>query len=75
MKLNIKKNFIKGALFVAAIAFLPIVSFAQPDPPGPDPDEPLPIDGGVSLLVAAGVGYGAKKLHDAKKRKQENKEA
>ncbi len=71
MKLNINKNFIKGALFVAAIAFLPIVGVAQP----PDPDEPLPIDGGVSLLVAAGVGYGAKKLHDAKKRKQENKEA
>jgi hypothetical protein len=28
---------------------------------GGDPDS-APIDGGLSLLVAAGVGYGAKKL-------------
>lgn len=75
MKLNINKKIIKGALFVAAIVFLPILSVAQPPDPGQDPDEPLPIDGGVSLLVAAGVGYGAKKLRDAKKRKQENSEA
>jgi hypothetical protein len=28
----------------------------------------LPIDGGISLLVAAGVGYGAKKLYQNKKK-------
>ncbi len=27
----------------------------------------VPIDGGVSLLVAAGVGYGVKKLYHKKK--------
>lgn len=35
-----------------------------------DPDAVVPIDGGASLLVAAGVAYGLKKIHD--KRKQNN---
>jgi hypothetical protein len=26
----------------------------------------VPIDGGLSLLIAAGVGYGAKKMRDKK---------
>jgi len=30
-----------------------------------DPDN-VPIDGGISLLVAAGVGYGAKKMKERK---------
>lgn len=29
----------------------------------------VPIDGGLSLLVAAGVGYGAKKIRDKRKAK------
>ncbi len=35
-------------------------------PGGTDPD--VPIDGGLSLLVAAGVGYGAKKLKERRKK-------
>ena len=27
-----------------------------------------PIDGGISLLVAAGIGYGVKKVKDARKK-------
>lgn len=34
-----------------------------------DPD--VPIDGGLSLLLAAGVGYGVKKVRDSRKKKQE----
>jgi hypothetical protein len=34
---------------------------AQPDPEG-DPD--LPIDGGLGVLIAVGVGYGLKKMRD-----------
>lgn len=30
--------------------------------------EDVPFDGGVSLLVAAGIGYGLKKVHDSKKK-------
>jgi hypothetical protein len=42
----------------------PILVNAQPDP-GSDPD--APIDGGIGILLAAGVGYGIKKYHDYKK--------
>ncbi len=41
---------------------------AQTDP-GSDPDS-APIDGGLSLLIAGGVGYGVKKIRE--KRKQES---
>ena len=41
---------------------------------GPDdfPGDPgaVPIDGGLSLLVAAGVGYGARKLRGKRKEKK-----
>lgn len=30
----------------------------------------VPLDGGISLLVAAGVGYGAKKMAENKKKNQ-----
>lgn len=40
-------------------------------PGGSDPDA-APIDGGLSLLIAAGVGYGVKKIRD--ERKKINKE-
>jgi hypothetical protein len=41
---------------------------ATPLPPGPSI---VPIDGGVSLLVAACAGYGAKKIYDARKNKND----
>ena len=41
--------------------------FAQPGDPGDDPD--IPIDGGISLLIAAGALYGSKKIYDARKKK------
>lgn len=41
----------------------------DPGDPGCDPLDPFcPIDGGLSLLIAAAVGVGAKKAYDAKKR-------
>ncbi len=45
--------------------------FAQSGGPVPDPTntENVPIDGGISLIAAAGIAYGAKKLHDARKKK------
>lgn len=38
---------------------------AQGDP-GDDPD--APIDGGVGVLVAAGIGYGIKKVKDKRRK-------
>jgi hypothetical protein len=31
-----------------------------------NPNNPVPLDGGISLLVAAGALYGAKKLKDSR---------
>lgn len=43
-----------------------------PEPGGDCVDNPaVPIDGGASLLIAAGVAYGLKKAYD--KRKQDKK--
>ena len=39
-------------------------AFAQPDPP----EDPIPVDGGISILLGAGVAYGIKKIHDARKK-------
>lgn len=50
----------------------PLAVWAQPDPPGDDPG--VPIDGGLSILLAAGVGYGAKKINDNRKKIKEIKQ-
>ena len=58
-------------LLVIAFSLLPFISIAQgPDPctgPGGNPAD-CPIDGGISLLLAAGVGYGVKRYRDARKK-------
>jgi len=61
------KQIIKSAFIFSAILFVAITAVqAQIGDAGGDVD--LPIDGGLSLLVAAGVGYRVKKL----KEKQES---
>ena len=42
------------------VLVFPAISHAQPG--FDDEVSDVPVDGGLSLLVAAGVGYGAKKL-------------
>ncbi|MFY7899509.1 MAG: PID-CTERM protein-sorting domain-containing protein [Chitinophagaceae bacterium] len=42
------------------------MSIAQEPSFGDDVSD-VPVDGGLSLLVAAGVGYGAKKLKEKRK--------
>lgn len=55
------------ALLTFLFFFIPAIIFAQE---GGDP-EFVPIDGGLSILIAAGVGYGVKKALQ-NKRRQEN---
>ena len=63
---------IKKLQVVAILAFictlLPFFAMAQVDP-GCGPD--CPIDGGLSLLLAAGAGYGIKKYRDGRKKGKE----
>ena len=43
-----------------------------PGGPGPDPDPGIPFDGGISLVVIAGIAYAAKKGLDKKKKELGN---
>ena len=59
------------ALYLAILSMvlctvIPAIVHAQPGF-GDDVSD-VPLDGGLSLLVAAGVGYGAKKIRDKRKR-------
>jgi hypothetical protein len=62
---------------VTMLAGLIITAIAYSQPPTGDDDdvadvaEMVPLDGGLSILLAAGVTYGLKKMHDSKKREQE----
>jgi hypothetical protein len=60
MKLNIKSILNIQTVILLIVLFSPILLNAQPSDPGDDPD--VPIDGGLSFLLAAGVGYGIKEL-------------
>lgn len=40
--------------------------------PDNNPDVPVPLDGGTSILIAAGVAYGIKKYRDGKKQSNHN---
>ena len=67
MKRYSKRLIIISILFVALNIIPDILRAQDPGDPGGDPD--APIDGGISVLVAAGVGYGIKKLREKRKSK------
>jgi hypothetical protein len=61
--------------FLFLFLLLTIVSSAGVPPPPPPGTGPscwpppcIPIDGGITLLMAAGAAYGAKKIYSKKKR-------
>jgi len=64
------------AIAITAFIMLSISNLQAQPTPGGDPtggtDQPIgaagaPIDGGLSVLLAAGVAFGAKKLYNKKK--------
>ena len=58
---QIQKLFTIQTLLIMVILLMPAIVHAQDGTPG-DPD--APIDGGLSLLIAGGVGYGIKKIKE-----------
>lgn len=59
----------KSLLFASctfAIVLLAVVAYAQPVPP--NSPSSVPIDGGLSLLLAAGAGLGLKKAWNKQKK-------
>jgi hypothetical protein len=57
-----------GIMIISTL--LPFFAMAQDPGCGPD----CPIDGGLSVLLAAGVGYGVKKYRDGRKKEKEQLE-
>lgn len=59
-----------GIVIIAGLAgSLTTNAQGNPGDPGCDPLDPAcPIDGGLSLLIAAGIGIGAKKAYNARKK-------
>ena len=51
-------------LMLIAVTILPFFAMAQDPGGGPD----VPIDGGLSLLLAAGAAYGVKKYRQGRKK-------
>ena len=70
MKKTSKHIFLAGALILLAT----VIQAAPSSPPGGGMSPPcwpppcLPIDGGISFLIAAAAVYGGKKLYDHQKK-------
>lgn len=67
----------KFYIVLAGALFCSLTLFSQvPPPPGGGGDDPfnnsIPIDGGASILAAAGVAYGVKKYRDYRKGSEED---
>lgn len=67
---NLKRTIIFTAVLLTVNCILPTGILAQ----GPGFDEdvddvPVPFDGGVTLVAAAAVGYGIKKIRERKNNK------
>ncbi len=61
-------------IFLLFVMLLPQAGFCGPGDPGCDPLDPAcPIDGGLSLLIAAGVGLAARKAFIAAKTMEQGK--
>jgi hypothetical protein len=73
------KQSIRMLIMVFALSLVSAGAFAdefEPGLPGGSLEiDEAPIDGGLSLLVAAGVGYGAKKVKDMRKKNKETENA
>ncbi len=54
---------------VAVILVIALFSVDLLYAPPPRPDPNIPVDGGITWLIAAGAAYGAKKTWDFRKKK------
>lgn len=52
----------------AALLFLALASQAQPGSGGPTPTTGVPIDGGISVLVASGAAYAVRRLRQRRRK-------
>ena len=58
----IRKIIFLMSIFITLAVFSPMTTMAAPPDPDCDPLDPAcPIDGGISILVIAGIGLGARR--------------
>ncbi|MCZ2299275.1 MAG: hypothetical protein LC134_07350 [Chitinophagales bacterium] len=55
---------VTGVLVIIMLIAIPVM--AQDN--FPEPEDDIPIDGGITLLLVAGAGYGAKKLKEKRRK-------
>ncbi|MDR3681857.1 MAG: hypothetical protein P4L41_17945 [Flavipsychrobacter sp.] len=65
-------KFSKILLLLAVAGTISFKMMAQGSLPD-DPDTAVPLDGGLSIAIVAGVSYGAKRLMKNRKVKEESK--
>jgi len=65
-KIIMKAKFLRVTGVLVIIMLIAIPAMAQDDFDNPNDD--IPIDGGITLLLAAGVGYGAKKAREKRRK-------
>ncbi len=72
-KINQKSEAVQKVMFIMLVLLtVPVMhALAGSGPSGLGGDAGAPIDGGISFLVAAGVGYGVKKARDARKKAED----
>lgn len=66
------KNIIKISFALLLTLALGTSAFAQGEPGFDDDVEDTPVDGGISLLIGAGIAYGVKKAYQLKKENKQN---
>jgi len=67
---KVYKALVVVALFIVIMLVNPLKGISQVSDPSCDPMDPgCPIDGGVSLLIAAGIGIGARKAYLEKRKR------
>ena len=64
-------------ILLFAFILISAVIYAQPPDPGDDPGGApgggVPLDAGLTALLVAGAGYGAKKAYDYRKNSKKDK--
>ncbi len=65
-----KKTLYKLLATTILIGFFAITSVGQPPPPnhGEDDDQPAPVGSGLTILLALGAVYAAKKTYDMRRK-------
>lgn len=62
-------NILFTGIFLLLVVGFAMAQVAPPPPPAAPPGPGVPIDGGLTILAAAGIGYGAARYRKSKRSK------